>query len=68
MRVTVPNNPYATMPDGIHIHRAFVITVEQARKIDPTLRDLADEELEKLIVDLYQIGRLALESFRSKGD
>ena len=40
-----------------------MITIEQARQIDPSLNDLSDEELDKVILELYELGNLALEAF-----
>ncbi len=38
-----------------------MISVQQARKIDPELKDLTDEEIQAVIKDLYDLGSLALE-------
>jgi hypothetical protein len=40
-----------------------MITIEQARKIDPDLSDLSDQELEKVLLELHELASLALEAF-----
>jgi hypothetical protein len=44
----------------------FVISVEQARKIDPSLIDLSDAELQAILNELYELGQLAFECWRRK--
>jgi len=40
-----------------------MISINQAREIDPNLKDLSDEELEKVLLELYELGGLALEAY-----
>lgn len=43
-----------------------MLSPEQCRKIDPSLKDLSDEELGRIIVSLYQLGGLAFDSWLAK--
>ncbi len=40
-----------------------MLSVEQLRKIDPELRDITDENLEKIRETFYSISQLAFETF-----
>ena len=40
-----------------------MITIEQARKIDPSLDDLTDEQLRGVLAELYELGQLAFETW-----
>lgn len=40
-----------------------MITLDDCRKIDPSLRHMSDEELKKVLETLYGLGALALESY-----
>jgi hypothetical protein len=44
----------------------FVLSVEQARKIDPSLNDLFDEELQAVLDEQYELGQLAYECWQRK--
>lgn len=45
-----------------------MITPEQARKIDPTLQGLSDEELESALKALYGFGGLAFDLWQESRD
>lgn len=40
-----------------------MLSLDQCRKIDPSLANLPDEELLKLRADLYDLGAIALETW-----
>lgn len=40
-----------------------MLSLEQCRKIDPSLKELSDEELLQVCDDLYGLGKLALDNF-----
>lgn len=40
-----------------------MLSIEQLRKIDPTLSDHTDEELERVRAKLYEIGQFAFEQW-----
>ena len=44
---------------GIAISFLVVLTLDEARKIDPSLDDMPDEELRAVMETLYGLGRLA---------
>jgi hypothetical protein len=46
--------------------RTVLISVEQARKIDPSLNDLSDEELQAVLNEQYELGQLAFECWQRK--
>ena len=39
-------------------------TVEQAKRIEPSLEDLTDEEIKQIIVDIFELAELALECYK----
>lgn len=41
----------------------FMLSISQARKIDPELDYLSDEELQKAILELYELGNIALDGY-----
>lgn len=43
-----------------------MLSTEQCYKIDPSLKNLSEEELLKIRDELYQLGQLALENWRSE--
>jgi hypothetical protein len=43
-----------------------MLTLEDCRKIDPSLRDLTDEQLRQIRASLYDLGQLAFQSWVSK--
>lgn len=43
-----------------------MLSVEQCRKIDPSIKDLSDEQLRGVIEALYQLGELAFDSWLAK--
>lgn len=44
-----------------------MITIEQARKIDPRLADVSDAELEAVLNEQEEMGKLALECYLKYG-
>lgn len=43
-----------------------MITIAQARKIDPEVETLSDEELIELLNDIYGLGQLAFEKWQEE--
>jgi hypothetical protein len=43
-----------------------MISVDQARAIDPELKDLSDEEVLEVINDMYGLGQLAFEKWQKE--
>ena len=43
-----------------------MLSLEQCRKIDPTLNDLPDDELEAALMALYGLGQAALEDLKER--
>lgn len=43
-----------------------MLSLEECRKIDPSLSDLTDDELRSVRDDLYVLGELALDSYIEK--
>ncbi|MDP3993422.1 MAG: hypothetical protein U1C57_02825 [Candidatus Doudnabacteria bacterium] len=42
-----------------------MLTIKQARQIDPNLNDLSDTQLQEVLAELYELGHLALESWQA---
>jgi len=43
-----------------------MLTIEQCRKIEPELKDLADEEVLDILNDMYSLGGLAFEKWQKE--
>lgn len=43
-----------------------MLSIEECKKIDPSLADLTDDELRAVRNDLYVLGELALDSYIEK--
>ena len=40
-----------------------MLSKNQIKKIDPTLNDLPDNELDEILSELYELGKLSLEAY-----
>ncbi|WKZ28619.1 MAG: hypothetical protein QY323_03710 [Patescibacteria group bacterium] len=59
----MPHNPYFWVV-GMHAFLLLflMLSPKQARKVDPALKDLTNEQLEGILAILYGIGHLAFDA------